>query len=167
MRTQQSPLLDDQLLSAPAQSLSAAHGKARAAVDLLVMTDASLLYPPGVLAVAAMRSGFRGVQLGCHKYLQHIAHRALQAAAGAAGGGSSSVSPAEAEQRLLASLAAVDDLAAKQAQINEAAMQGKATEVDRTIKLWKKSMAAQRTDSGKGTTPPPPGTNAAAGAANG
>ena len=36
---------------------------ARAAADALVLTDAPLLFPPGQLALAAMRSGFNKVGL--------------------------------------------------------------------------------------------------------
>lgn len=106
------------------------------------MTDAPLLFTPGVMAVAAMRSGLRGVQLNCQKFLQHIAKKAVDA-----GGWANKELPVDAEQQLLETLGAVDALAAKQGQVDEAALQQKASEVDRTIKLWRKSLQVSRADS--------------------
>lgn len=122
--------------------LTAAHNKARSSLDLLVMTDAPLLHTPGLIAVAAMRSGFRGVQLSCQKFLQHIARRALDVSDAA-----DSSTAADAEQQMLANLAAVDALAARQGQIDKDALQKRASDVDRTIKLWRKSLQAPRADS--------------------
>jgi hypothetical protein len=89
------------------------------------------------------------------------------AAAGSNSNGSNgSLDGAAAEQQLLASMAAVDNLAVQQGQINEAALQGKAAEVDRTIKLWKKGLQQQaRSDSKGGSVPPPPVGAVAAGGA--
>eukprot|EP00879_Flechtneria_rotunda_P025470 GHRR01027069.1.p1 GENE.GHRR01027069.1~~GHRR01027069.1.p1 ORF type:complete len:184 (+),score=78.24 GHRR01027069.1:189-740(+) len=140
LRSQQSSELDQPLLSAPSQVLSTAHAKARSSLDILVMTDVPLLYPPGLIAVAAMRSGFRRVQLACHKFLQHIAQKAVQAANGTVG---------DAEQQLLASLSALDALAAEQGLIEEAALQLKAAEVDRRIKLWKKGISQKADNRGQ------------------
>lgn len=141
LRSQRSSQLDAGLLSASSETLAAAHTKARSSVDILVMTDAPLLFTPGVIAVAAMRSGFRGVQISCQKLLQHIARRAAASAA------AESDAVEDAEQQLLDNLAAVDALAAQQGQLDEAALQQKASEVDRTIKLWRKSLQASRADS--------------------
>ena len=44
-----------------AQQLADARKAAQAAVDALMLTDAPLLFPPGQLALAAMRSGFNKV----------------------------------------------------------------------------------------------------------
>lgn len=45
------------------QQLADTKKAARAAADALVLTDAPLLFPPGQLALAAMRSGFNKVGL--------------------------------------------------------------------------------------------------------
>lgn len=42
-----------------------AQGAAFAAVDALMLTDAPLLYSPSLLALAALRAGFRKVQPDC------------------------------------------------------------------------------------------------------
>ena len=44
-----------------AQQVADAKRAARAAADALMLTDAPLLFPPGQLALAAMRSGFNKV----------------------------------------------------------------------------------------------------------
>lgn len=140
LRSRTSQQLDAGLLNAASETLTAAHTKARSSVDILVMTDALLMFTPGVIAVAAMRSGFRGVQISCQKLLQHIARKATADAGG-------TVAAETAEQQLLESLAAVDALAAQHGQLDESALQQKASEVDRTIKLWKKSLQASKADS--------------------
>jgi hypothetical protein len=169
LRSQKSPLLDAQLLAAPLDALDKARGRARAAADSLLLTDAPLLHAPGVIAAAALRSAFRTLQLPCHQFLRHTAQRGMQqqiAAAGSSNGSNGSLDAAAAEQRLLASMAAVDDLAVQQGQINEAALQSRAAEVDRTIKLWKKGLQQQaRSDSKGGSVPPPPVGAVAAGGA--
>lgn len=43
------------------QQVADANRAARAAADALMLTDAPLLFPPGQLALAAMRSGFNKV----------------------------------------------------------------------------------------------------------
>ena len=43
------------------QQMADAKKAARAAADALMLTDAPLLFPPGQLALAAMRSGFNKV----------------------------------------------------------------------------------------------------------
>jgi hypothetical protein len=132
----------------------------------LLLTDAPLLQAPGVIAAAALRSAFRTLQLPCHQFLRHIAQRGMQQQQIAAGGSSTngsngSLDAAAAEQRLLASMAEVDDLAVRQGQIDEAALQSKAAEVDRTIKLWKKSLQQQQRNDSKGGSVPPPAVGAA------
>uniref|UniRef100_A0A383VC47 Cyclin-like domain-containing protein n=1 Tax=Tetradesmus obliquus TaxID=3088 RepID=A0A383VC47_TETOB len=174
LRSQQSPLLDPQLLAAPPEAVDKARGRARAAADSLLLTDAPLLHAPGVIAAAALRSAFRKLQLPCHQFLRHVAQRGMQQqmAASAVGGRSSSSSnggngsldAAAAEQQLLASMAAVDDLAVRQGQIDEAALQQKATDVDRIIKLWKKGLQQQQRSDSKGGSVPPPAVGAAAAA---
>lgn len=44
------------------QQMADARKAARAAADALMLTDAPLLFPPGQLALAAMRSGFSKVR---------------------------------------------------------------------------------------------------------
>lgn len=151
LRTQQSPSLDPGLVSAPSDSLSAAHAKARAAVDVLMLTDAPLLYPPGALAAAALRSGLRSANLSCQQFLKHIAAKgaAVTAAGGTAaaavGNGVPGVSAADAEQhhqQLLGTLAAIDQLAAQQGPVTTGAVQTKAAEIDLRVRKWKKNLAA-------------------------
>lgn len=142
LRSQRSEQLDSGLLNASSETLTAAHAKARSSLDILVMTDAPLLFTPGVIAVAAMRSGFRGVQLSCHKLLQHIARKAAQSS-----GAGDSPAAGTAEQQLLDSLATVDRVAAQQGQLDEESLQQRAAEVDRTIKLWRRSLQGTRADS--------------------
>jgi hypothetical protein len=146
-------------VSAPSAAIVAANGKARAAVDVLMLTDAPLLYPPGALAVAALRSGFRSANLSCQQYLQHIAQKA--AAVNAAGGtaaaavgnraGTAAVADVEQHhQQLLATLAALDQLAEQQGPIDMDALTSKATELDRKVKIWKKKLAAATGGSSSG-----------------
>jgi hypothetical protein len=53
-------------------------------------------------------------------------------------------------QQLLASLAAVDQLAAAHAGgMNEAAVKAKAAEIDRRLKLWKKELLAGKKEKEK------------------
>ena len=51
-------MLDGGLQGLGREQLKQARGAARAAVDALMLSDAPLLFPPGQLALAAMRSGF-------------------------------------------------------------------------------------------------------------
>ena len=44
------------------QQVADARRAARAAADALLLTDAPLLFPPGQLGLAAMRSGFNKVE---------------------------------------------------------------------------------------------------------
>jgi hypothetical protein len=53
--------LDEPLQNLTAEVLSKAKAAARAAIDALMLTDAPLIFPPGQLALAAMRSGFNKV----------------------------------------------------------------------------------------------------------
>ena len=57
-------LLGEALATAPVAALSRAHAAALAAADVLVTCDAHLLYPPGQLALAALRSGMRKAGIG-------------------------------------------------------------------------------------------------------
>lgn len=50
-------VLDEALQGLKGESLAMARAAAKAAVDALMLTDAPLLFPPGQLALAAMRSG--------------------------------------------------------------------------------------------------------------
>jgi hypothetical protein len=154
LRSQQSPALDPPLLSAPSETLSAAHAKARAAVDMLMLTDAPLMYPPGALAVAALRSGFRSVNLSTQQYVKHVAQKAAAAAAGgdaAAAGNAEGVAADAVEQQhqqLLGTLAAIDQLAQQSSGMNEQAVKSKAAEVDRRLKLWKKELVGKKGPAG-------------------
>lgn len=50
-------MLDEVLQELKGESLTKARTAAKAAVDALMLTDAPLVFPPGQLALAAMRSG--------------------------------------------------------------------------------------------------------------
>ena len=50
--------LGEELQALSGDTVKRARGAAHAAVDALMLSDAPLLFPPGQLALAAMRSGF-------------------------------------------------------------------------------------------------------------
>lgn len=143
LRSQQSPALDAPLLTAPSEALTAARGKARAAVDVLMLTDAPLLFPPGALALAALRSGFRSAGLSCQGYLKHVAQRGASgaAASGQGEGGDVGMVVEQRHQQLLATLAAIDQLGAQQGHVDGEALKAQATQIDRRVKVWKKQLA--------------------------
>lgn len=118
LRSQQSPALDAALLLAPSDALSAAHAKSRAALDHLMLTDAPLLHPPGALAVAAMRSGFRSCHLSCQQYLRHVAQKAAAAAASSDVAAVPAADVERHQQQLLEALAAIDQLGAQQVRVS-------------------------------------------------
>lgn len=53
---------DEALRRLDAAGISKARGAAQAALDALMLTDAPLLYSPSLVALAALRAGFRKVQ---------------------------------------------------------------------------------------------------------
>ena len=60
---QQPGVLAEPLQKASKETLVKAAAAAKAAVDTLMLTDAPLLYPPGQLALAAVRSGLQQVPI--------------------------------------------------------------------------------------------------------
>lgn len=75
---------DEALHKLDAAGMSKARGAAQAALDALMLTDAPLLYSPSLLALAALRAGFRKVHhlcgpLGTHK-LGKLAYTAFHCA---------------------------------------------------------------------------------------
>ena len=56
------PGLDDHLQQASSEALAKARASAMTAAEALMLSDAPLLFPPGQLALAAVRSGLRKVQ---------------------------------------------------------------------------------------------------------
>ena len=54
---------DEALRKLDAAGMSKARGAAQAALDALMLTDAPLLYSPSLVALAALRAGFRKVHL--------------------------------------------------------------------------------------------------------
>lgn len=58
--------------------MAAAHAKAAGAVEALLLSDAPLTHPPAQLALAALRSGWRGKGVRLHAYLARAARQALQ-----------------------------------------------------------------------------------------
>lgn len=53
---------DAGIRAAPAPSLQQAHAAAKTALNATMLTDAPLLHPPGLLALAAMHFGFQQVR---------------------------------------------------------------------------------------------------------
>lgn len=78
-----SPLIGETLATAPAKTLSVARKASLGACDVLMRSDACLLFPPGQIALAAMRSGLKkaGVQGGLPR---EFLERAVSRAGGAA-----------------------------------------------------------------------------------
>ena len=77
--------LDDRLRSLTDEQLARARAAAGAAADSLTLTDAPLMFPPGQLALAAMRAAFRKVSslpslllpswvASVHKQSRHAKH---------------------------------------------------------------------------------------------
>ena len=56
---------DEALRKLDAAGMSKAKGAAQAALDALMLTDAPLLYSPSLVALAALRAGFRKVRFPC------------------------------------------------------------------------------------------------------
>ena len=135
----------------------------------ILQTDAPLLFTPGLLGVAALRSGFRGVGISCPKLLAHYAKKGMYmgkeaASVAAAGGGGGVENEGGAEQQLLQQLRQVDELVMAQTAGLEG-LQAKATEVDRKIKLWKRSLGGAggaASGGGRGGSEPPAAGGAAA-----
>lgn len=59
---------DVEIRSAPAATLQQAHGAAKAALTSVMLTDAPLIHPPGLLALAAMQTGFVQVNVSLLLY---------------------------------------------------------------------------------------------------
>lgn len=64
-RERESPPLDEGLLRISDEQLARARDSATKAAGLLLLTDAVLLFPPGQIALAAMRTAFRKVHNPC------------------------------------------------------------------------------------------------------
>jgi hypothetical protein len=165
LRAARSPALDPQLRDAPAEAAQKLQRGAQKAVAAILQSDAPLLFPPGVLALAALRSGARAAGLGCSQFIELVGGRAAAAHAedarraaadGSAGagipggsnappehlrlGGGGAEGP-EALRRLLGWMGEVDALVVA-AMKEEEGLEARATEVDRAIKLWRKAAAA-------------------------
>ncbi|KAK9809925.1 hypothetical protein WJX72_001822 [[Myrmecia] bisecta] len=94
---------DAQLQKAEAAHITKAKQAAKAAVDALMLTDAPLLFSPGQIALAALRSGFRAAELSSASYLARVAKQAPQAGGAADAGG-----PEARLEQLKAALASID-----------------------------------------------------------
>lgn len=70
--------LDAGLAAASASQVESAKGAAQGALAALLLSDAPLLYPPGQLALAALRSGCASVQVSIPRYVQHVAEKASE-----------------------------------------------------------------------------------------
>lgn len=135
LRTQRSPLLDVAICDATPDQLVAAHAAARSAVGTLLLSDAPLLFPPGLLAVAALRSGLRSVRLPYPQLLAHVASKAVDLSGGSGQQLLQGVSdPGEALRSVLDQ---VDELVVKQQWSKMPDLEARATDIDLRIKLWK------------------------------
>ena len=79
------PLIGEALAAAPAKTLAAARRASLGACDVLMRSDAGLLFPPGQVALAAMRSGLKkaGVRGGLpREFLERAVSRATATAGG-------------------------------------------------------------------------------------
>lgn len=142
LRTQRSPLLDVAICDATPNQLVAAHAAARSAVSTLLLSDAPLLFPPGLLAVAALRSGMRSVPLPYPKLLAHLASKAVDVSGGA--GQQLPQGMSDPGDALRAALDQVDALVVKQQWSKMPGLEARATDIDLRIKLWKDPSLAGR-----------------------
>lgn len=135
--------MERELAAAPAAALSSAHASARGALNCALLTDAPLLHPPGALAAAALRVGLRAAGLPTDGLVAHIAGRAKAWRCAEVEGGDPREQDVDEEQelrsRLVAELDAIDALADASAALSGEALQTRATEVDRMVKLWRQS----------------------------
>ncbi|KAI8476117.1 MAG: cyclin-like protein [Monoraphidium minutum] len=160
LRAARSPDLDAPLLAAAPEAVAKLRHGALKAVPAILDSDAPLLFPPGVLALAALRSGARSAGLACTRFLEHAARRAAAARAddrarerrqGEAGegipGGANPPPPrlalpgggdgvGDGFQRLVGWMADVDVLVVAAIK-EEAGLEQRAAEADRAIKLWR------------------------------
>lgn len=84
--------------------LKKARGAAQAALDALMLTDAPLLYSPSSVALAALRAGFRKIEVSSGKYVAHVALRQQEVA----GHNQNAAAPPSQEQ-LMHQLAELDN----------------------------------------------------------
>jgi hypothetical protein len=159
LRAAGAPGLDSGLLDAAPDAVAKLFRGAHKAVAAILNSDAPLLYPPGVLALAAFRSGARAAGLGASGFIEHAAARAaaVRAEEEAADGGAprepipGGALPAPEHlrapggggggaQQLLAWMGEVDVLVVAAMQ-EEEGLEARATEVDRKIKLWRRQAA--------------------------
>ncbi|KAL3139883.1 hypothetical protein ABBQ38_004177 [Trebouxia sp. C0009 RCD-2024] len=117
---------DEALHRLDAAGMSKARGAAQAALDALMLTDAPLLYSPSLVALAALRAGFRKIEVPSGKYLEH-ATSAQQTAAAEQG---DVAAPLEHEQ-VMAQLGELDKLGQEgAAPVDEAEVR----KIDRKLK---------------------------------
>lgn len=154
MRAARAPGLDAALRDAAPDALARLARGAHKAVAAILSSDAPLLYPPGALALAGLRSGARGAGLACGAFIEHAAARGGAAAAAARAApappipGGANPPPAHlapapggggALQQLLGWLGEVDALVVAAMAEDEAGLEARATDIDRRIKLWRKA----------------------------
>ncbi|MEW5313970.1 MAG: hypothetical protein WDW38_005500 [Sanguina aurantia] len=139
--------LDDAILRASEAEVAAAHAKAAGAVEALLLSDAPLTHPPAQLALAALRSGWRGKGVRLQAYLVRAARQALQANAQSVSAAPGSDKPTltfgPVELDTAAGLLAValDDIdmlgMAGAVRVEVSQVQ----DIDKRIKAWKKAFA--------------------------
>ncbi|KAJ9512896.1 hypothetical protein QJQ45_029128, partial [Haematococcus lacustris] len=130
-------LLDPDLLAASPETMAQCRAKATAAVDTLMLTDAPLLYPPGSIALAALRSGLRARGLSCTRYLHRLAAQVAE------GVGSDDAADVVTESAVAAAVAQLTQMMEEVDRLGVQGMrkleQQEVAEIDRRIKAWRAS----------------------------
>ncbi|KAL6758199.1 hypothetical protein V8C86DRAFT_1525447 [Haematococcus lacustris] len=130
-------LLDPDLLAASPETMAQCRAKATAAVDTLMLTDAPLLYPPGSIALAALRSGLRARGLSCTRYLHRLAAQVAE------GVGSDDAADVATESAVAAAAAQLTQMMEEVDRLGVQGMrkleQQEVAEIDRRIKAWRAS----------------------------
>lgn len=72
--------LDDSLKHCSQENMHMLKHKVLGGVEALMCSDAPLMFPPGLLALAALRSGCKRMNLECKGYLGRVAKMAMQVA---------------------------------------------------------------------------------------
>ncbi|CAL8467030.1 g6566 [Coccomyxa elongata] len=135
-------VLDEALQELKGESLTKARAAAKAAVDALMLTDAPLVFPPGQLALAAMRSGCSKVKILFGSFLSRVAKKAQEE-------GRSGSSQEDIVQELRSAFARIDSYGAEGSQQVNA---DEVKKIDRRLKAFhtaaKAKSASQHKDNG-------------------
>ena len=150
--------LDEALVSASADVINSCRNRSTSAVDALMMSDAPLMYTPGQIALAALRSGFRGAGIRIGKYLERAALRGIHAGVdgqpGTAGPTPSPSSDAAVKETVGTLNQALDELDRLGAEGAQKVDEAEVRELDRKVKqlrsLLAESGAAKQVHAGRG-----------------